>query len=464
MPKTISSEDMTRRDRILGGNLMKALMMVAAPLVLQQCLVHVFQMIDTSVSAGISSQAVSAVYYISQIITVIGSVAQGISVGAGIRIATEYGAGKYDEVHEYIRSMFMLAILCSGGILLVCIPFADQIMRLARTPEEFFELGRMYFIISLFGAAVDMFNSCYLAMERARGNTKKILYLQVTRAVVKLAFTVLFVKLLSGGMPLMAVATLIANLFMTVFGVRNLRRGGGVFSFSLKEFKLKGNMFRSITNLAVPSGLEKCFFHLGKLVVNSMMVFYGSTTVGVFSVAQTMSILINGVQVGMQDSASTVINQNRGNGNYSRALGTFRLTMLINVGIGVLGGIGVVVFREAIFKLFSSGEVEFMNNVFMLNGYIAVTLSLMGISYAVVALLYGFGKTRMAMSINFCRLFVLRIPMLWFFENYTSMGMEAVGWAMVLSNAVTAVISLIMAWAVIAKVKKEQGVGLFDHS
>ena len=123
----------------------------------------------------------------------------------------------------------------------------------------------------------------------------------------------------------------------------------------------------------------------------------------------------------------------------------------------------MLIFRDVIFKLFSSGEVEFMNSVFMLNVYFIVSLPLLGISYAVVALLYGFGKTRMAMSINFCRLFVLRIPMLWYFENCTSMGMEAVGWALMLSNAATAVLSLIIAWAVIAKVKREQDAGLFDH-
>ena len=458
MDNRISQADGERREMILNGPLGKALAMVAMPLVLHQCLFFVFQLIDTSVSAGVSSKAVSAIYYISQVITVLASMGQGLAVGAGIKIATAYGAGKYDEAHEHARSMYMLCGMVCVPMLAVCIPFAESIMRLARTPESFLELGRAYFIISITATAVDIFNSAYLATERARGNTKRILMLNFWKAALKLALTWLLVWAVGRDMAMLAATTLAANLFMSTAAALNLRREKGIFSITKKDIKWKGNTLGQIVKLAVPSTFEKAFFHVGKLFTNFMMVFYGSTTVGAFSVAQSMSILINGAQTGFQDAAATVINQNRGNQNYRRVLDTFKYTMVFSVAAGLFGACVVTVFREALYALFSPGEASFAADVFMLNRFFAVSLTPMGISCAVVALLYGFGKTKWAMSINFIRLFVLRIPLLWYFENCTSMGMEAVGLSLVISNIITAAVSLAMAAVLIKAVCREHSV------
>ena len=63
---------------------------------------------------------------------------------------------------------------------------------------------------------------------------------------------------------------------------------------------------------------------------------------------------------------------------------------------------------------------------------------------SVMGLLYGFGKTKISMILNIVRLFVFRIPPLFLMMNM-NIGIEAVGIAMLISNALTGLTSAIVA-------------------
>lgn len=52
-------------------------------------------------------------------------------------------------------------------------------LRLMNTPEEFISIGSTYFRIELIALVITFFNNIYIAIERARGNSKRILYIKI---------------------------------------------------------------------------------------------------------------------------------------------------------------------------------------------------------------------------------------------------------------------------------------------
>lgn len=91
--------------------------------------------------------------------------------------------------------------------------------------------------------------------------------------------------------------------------------------------------------------------------------------------------------------------------------------------------------------------VNFLNGV-----YIAVPL---GLNAAVLALLYGLDETKLTLLLNFSRVFVFRIPVLWFLQRFTALGEKSVGLVMMISNTAVAVLALIVGLIVIRKFKKQ---------
>lgn len=78
----------------------------------------------------------------------------------------------------------------------------------------------------------------------------------------------------------------------------------------------------------------------------------------------------------------------------------------------------------------------------------------LGLNAAVMALLYGLGKTKLTLLVNFSRVFVFRIPVFWYLQNYTNYGEASVGIVMMVSNIAVTVMSSIVAFIVIRKFRK----------
>jgi Na+-driven multidrug efflux pump len=71
-----------------------------------------------------------------------------------------------------------------------------------------------------------------------------------------------------------------------------------------------------------------------------------------------------------------------------------------------------------------------------------------------MGLLYGFGYTRLSMLLNLLRLFVFRIPPLWYFQHFTNMKTEGLGIAMMISNMMMGISAIVGALFIIQRWRK----------
>ena len=73
----------------------------------------------------------------------------------------------------------------------------------------------------------------------------------------------------------------------------------------------------------------------------------------------------------------------------------------------------------------------------------------LGVNAAVRALLFGLGKTKLTLLLNFARLFLFRIPVFWFLQNYTTLGPASVGAVMLVSNFASGILAAVVGVIVI---------------
>ena len=74
-----------------------------------------------------------------------------------------------------------------------------------------------------------------------------------------------------------------------------------------------------------------------------------------------------------------------------------------------------------------------------------------------MAFLYGAGYTKLAFFINFARLFLFRIPLLWCLQNFTSLGSESVGIVLLVSNILVAICAITAAVLVARRLMLREG-------
>ena len=454
----VSQKDEAFRQFALTGSPLKVILSTCAPLALFQALQSIFKILDALMASHIGAEAVSAVSALSQITLMITAVGSALAVGGSIKISEAYGRGDYDLVRTRVATVYSMAMGVSVLVAVILVPLAEPFLRLLQTPEELIEAGAGYFRIEILTLTVSFFNTVFIAIERSRGHAKKILGLNMVIIAVKLSLTALFVYGLGGGLEHIAVATLAGQLVMLVYAVISMIRDDGAFRFSVKNIRRDRETVFPILNLSYPVAAEKVFFAAGKVVVNSMSGLYGGVTVGALGVSNNIGGLTTSWHMGFTDGGAPLISQNRGAGRHDRTLKLFWWLLAVNVSIGVIGLVLVSNTLPWLAKVFASSkdafDQSFCDMIVAIHRWEMLGYITLGINSAVIALLLGYGYTKLTMLLNVARVFVFRVPVLWAFQQFTAMDYEAVGMTMMISNICTGLSAILVAIPVIRKIRK----------
>ena len=452
----LSKKDEKFREFALNGNMWKVLIVAGTPLALYQTLGMLFKILDSMMASHISAESVSAVAYLFQILQILSSIGGGLATGGSLKISQAYGAGDYEMVKKRVSTLFGICAGLGAVVVVGIVPFSRQLLYLVKTPESF--------IVELFALLITFFNNVYIAVERARGNSKRILYLNLMVTAVKLGLTALFVYVLKGDIVTIGVATLISQGVMLLAGVINMNQKGNAFGFSFRSIQLKKPVFGPMFQVSFPIMVERCAFALGKVIVNSMSGIYGALTVGALGISNNMSGMTTSSQNGFQEGAAAIISQNLGAGKKKRVLEAFWKVLVINMVVGVVGLSLTMIFIEQLSRIFATSQGgmnrEFQDMIIAIYGYEAWGGAIpLGINAAVMALLFGMGYTKITLVINFLRIFLFRIPVLWGLQRFSVLGSEAVGVVMLVSNTATGVMALVAAFFCVRKIRREMRQG-----
>ena len=456
MNVALSEKDRKFREFALEGSMWKVIWKVCYPLAIYQSLNQLFKILDTMMAAHISANAVSTVAYLSQINMAISALGGGLAVGASIKISEAYGEGNFELVKRRVSTLFALCGLLGMAIIAILIPVAPQFLRLANTPEEFIEEGTVYFILELVSRVIIFFNNVYIAIERARGNSKRILNLNMMVIGIKLSLTAFFVYVLKGGINYISIATIVSQLALLGVAVFYMNAKENVFGFSWKAISFRKLVVAPMIKLSVPVIVEKMAFSLGKVVVNSMSTVYGTLTVGALGISNNIGGITTNPQNGFQEGASAIISQNLGAGKKKRALKAFWCVLVMNLTLSVVLMSASLLCLHQIADLFANGDHEFAGRIMEIYRMEALGTIPLGASAAVMAFLYGYGKTKLTLLLNFSRVFVFRIPVLWGLQHFTDLGNVSAGIVMAVSNIMTAVMSLVIFAIEFCQIQKEE--------
>ncbi len=456
---SISRKDESYRQYALNGDPMKVILSSCAPLALFQALQSIFKILDAMMASHISADAVSAVSALSQITLMITALGAGLAVGGSIKISEAYGRGDYEMVRKRVATVYALAVAVSIAVALVLVPFAVPFLRLLQTPEDLIATGVGYFRVEILTLVINFFNTVYIAIERSRGNAKKILKLNMGIIVVKLTLSAFFVYVMHSGVTMIAVSTLVGQVLLLGYAVISMARDEGAFRFSLKNISTDRETIFPVLNLSYPVSAEKMLFAAGKVIVNSMSGMYGGMTVGALGISNNIGGLTTSWHMGFTDGAAPLISQNRGAGKHRRCLQIYFRLLIVDVAVGVIGLLLVSNTLPALARIFAQSQntfdQTFCDMIVSIHKWEMLGYITLGVNSATLALLLGYGYTKLTMLLNVARVFAYRVPVLWFFQNFTGLGAEAVGMTMMISNVCVGLTAVVVAIPVILKIRKQ---------
>ncbi len=460
-------KDLIRRERVLNGNLVQAIISICAPIFLYNLFNSFYSVIDAVVVARIDPTSVSAVAMLSQIQHLLSSLGSGVAAGGGIIVARIFGAGDMEKARFNSNQVISLSTVIVILLLAICLPLALPIMRLSGVPDELIAIGTGYFIVQILSLAFMFYNSVFMAMQKAKGNTKIMFWLNILAMVIKLGLSLLFIWVLDKkDIMWVAIATMVGQATMFVILLFMMLERDNLLALNFSEFKLDFSVCKKIAAISFPIFLGKFIFSFGKVSINSMCKAYGPLVVGALGVSNNVNGLATNPINSFEEGTSTIISQNLGAGNEKRALKTFRYSFFMATGLGIIGYILIrFILQDEIIGLYNQNELaegaaEFLQLIKSIHKYDSLSILALAVNSAVLGVLYGYGKTKMTMILNISRVFVFRIPILWYLQTFhKEIGAEAAGLSMGISNICIAIASLaclgIFLWRIRSKKAEE---------
>lgn len=457
-------KDLIRRERVLNGNLVQAIISICAPIFLYNLFNSFYSVIDAVVVARIDPTSVSAVAMLSQIQHLLSSLGSGVAAGGGIIVARIFGAGDMEKARFNSNQVISLSTVIVILLLAICLPMALPIMRLSGVPDELIAIGTGYFIVQILSLAFMFYNSVFMAMQKAKGNTKIMFWLNILAMVIKLGLSLLFIWVLDKkDIMWVAIATMVGQATMFVILLFMMLERDNLLALNFSEFKLDFSVCKKIAAISFPIFLGKFIFSFGKVSINSMCKAYGPLVVGALGVSNNVNGLATNPINSFEEGTSTIISQNLGAGNEKRALKTFRYSFFMATGLGIIGYILIrFILQDEIIGLYNQNELaegaaEFLQLIKSIHKYDSLSILALAVNSAVLGVLYGYGKTKMTMILNISRVFVFRIPILWYLQTFhKEIGAEAAGLSMGISNICIAIASLVCLGVFLLKIKKQE--------
>lgn len=448
------------REKSLSSNVYLLIIQVGTPLAVFALFASLFSLLDTIMASHIGTIDVSTVAYMNQLRMILNSIGTGIGTGSMILINRAYGAGDKAKTNELTNTLVRLLLILSL-IFLLMIPFVPAILRLIKTPEEFISEGSAYFRILITATVVNFVNLIYINVEKSRGRTGVILVANLSMMVIKLIFSALFVYVLDKGIAYIALSTLISYSTCAIYALPHLFDRNSIFCIRPSlVFHTKKGYSKSLLSLSFPVAVEDSTFSLGKVIVNSIASSYGAEMIGALGISNNVSGLAASFENGFSDASSSIVSQNYGAGKCRRAIKVYIANIIITF-IASLFALGVLyAFSDKLIPIFATsrngfnaGFMETIRRIFIYD-----SLSCFGIAFngAGMDFLLGLGKTKVTLVLNFLKIFVFRIPVLFILQMFISDGATALGIMMMISNCGVAIPTTLICIHVARNLIKEE--------
>lgn len=442
-----------RKNLILHGDMNKAIITLATPIVLNNLIQTLYNLVDSFWVSGIGETSFAAIGFVWPIVFLFISIGIGLSIaGTGI-ISQLIGRSDYKQAKIYRENLYILTFILSIIVVVLGILSSGSIIRLMGAKGDLYTESKDYLEILYLGFPFVYLYFATNSIFQSSGDTKTPTIISGISAVINMVCDPIFIyekipfvgfKGFNMGIKGAAIATVISQVFMAI-AIIIIASKKGLIDLDFFKYKYEKNASNKILSIALPSCIGQSGEALGFIILNVFVLSYGQDTLTAFVTVNRVTSIISMPPGGIGQSIVSIVGQNKGVKNYDRVKLAFRTACNMSNFICILGSIVVWIFRDQVLGIFLNNASE---NLMTLSReylfFILLTNFCMGLYNVYQGLFQGSGKTDLAMKMLLGRLWVLRIPMILVFKHVFMMGPIAIWLAMSLSNLCTSLYGYIL--------------------
>lgn len=241
-------------------------------------------------------------------------------------------------------------------------------------------------------------------------------------ALLNVVLDPIFIKVLNLGLAGVAYATVI--VYIVIFLVSLYYVGRKYQTFKFRFQKPRWVEVRTILQLSIPSITQMIVIHAGSNVILSIVNSFGESTVAGFGAAQRLNQLILLPASALGTAVNTMAAQNIGAKQWNRVFKTTKVGLIYNAILMALVTITFYIWAEPLVRLFIQEEASVAFGTLYVKT-IAFFYLFIGLNFILNGVVRGSGAMFQVLMLNIISLWVLRVPLTYFFSSiYGQIGIH----------------------------------------
>ena len=415
-----------------SGSLRKAVIMLAIPMMLEMILESVFAVVDLYFVGHLpnSSVAVQVVGLTESVLTIIYSLAIGMSMAATAVVARRVGEKNPDAAAHAGVQALLVAIALTAVLSLAGFVFAKEILLLMGASEGAAQEGTAFVQIMMGGSVVIMLLYLINGIFRGAGNAAiamKSLWL------ANLCNIILCPVLIRGigpvpafGLTGAAMATTIGRGFGVAYQAYYLLNGKGLLKIKARHWRIDIPVINSIVKIATPAVFQFVIASCSWIFLANLVATTGGDEGSAgFQTAMRLMMFFIFPAWGMSNAAATLVGQNLGAEKPERAAESVFKTMKYNIIFMALITVFTFTLGEWFISFFTN-DVAVQRIAVDAIRIVSLGYIFYGIGMVMMNAFNGAGDTWTPTWINLIGFWFFQIPLGYVLAKFLNMGPEGV--------------------------------------
>ncbi len=397
------------------GNLRKSIVLLAIPMILELSMESLFAVVDMFFVGRLGEHAIAVVGYTEALLTIIYSIAIGLSTAATAVISRRVGEKEFHEASKSAVQAMILALIISILLTIVGYVFARELLSFMGAAPEVIEKGLGFTRIMFISSGIIVYLFLINGIFRGAGNASIAMR---SLWIASLANIVLDPLLIYGlgswagwGLEGAAIATCIGRTLGVIYQCNVLFRGQSTIKIQLKNILPDANLIWHLLEIAWPATFQFIIASGSWIVLTKLIAESGGTTASAaYQIAIRNVVFFILPAWGLSNAAATLVGQNLGAKNPERAYESTMLCMRYNIIFMATVSLIFLLLPEVICSIFTPDTMVAQNAANALRVF-GIGFVFYGIGMVMMQALNGAGDTRTPTLINLIGFWLFQVPL-----------------------------------------------------
>lgn len=396
--------------------LIKEMFNIVLPSVIDLLAQALLSAIDMMMVGGLGALAISSVGLGSVALNTITPGLMAIGIGTSALLSRAYGAGDVEEARKSVTQSLFISVFLGTFITVLFLIFSKEILTLiSRSGNMDLALAKIYQDITTYGIFFLGFNVIFVSTYRTIGKTAIPMIANITSLILHIILNYLFINILGMGVFGAGLSTTISRGISTLFYIYlTFFTKKYWVSLSRKDLNLNRHMISRIIKVSIPAAIEQLSLRFGMLIFEMMIISLGTLSYAAHRITSTAEAFSYNIAFAFSIAATTLVGQQLGKNSPKEASKNGFICTYFAIAILSTMGLLFFIMPELIISMFTKeANVRALSTSAL--RIVSICQPFTAASMVLNGSLRGAGATKSVLYITFIGVFLIRIPIAYFF-------------------------------------------------